>query len=57
VYSDQDMVIITFVDDHAGAGVQLVLTNQCFREFLTAFAKARETFEAKQEEFGGEEEE
>jgi hypothetical protein len=57
VYGNQDMVILTFADDEAGAGVQLALTHRSFREFLTAVAKARETFEAKQEEFGGEEEE
>jgi hypothetical protein len=51
------MVIITFADDEAGAGVQVALTHRSFREFLTAVAMARETFEAKQEEFGGEEEE
>jgi hypothetical protein len=56
-HTSQDAVVITFPDDHPGAGLQSIMTYESFKDYLLSLAKIRETIEARQEEYGDEEEE
>jgi hypothetical protein len=42
-------VVLAFCDEDAGVGVQVVLPQQRWQEFVMMVVKARETIEAKQE--------
>lgn len=55
IHANQDCVVMTFADDEAGMGVQIVMSHASYRSFLLTLAKSRETIEAKQEEHGQEE--
>jgi hypothetical protein len=57
IHANPHAVVITFADDEAGAGLQIAMTHQSFKDYLLSLAKIRETIEAKQEEYGDEEEE
>jgi hypothetical protein len=50
VHANQDCVCLCFADEEAGAGVQIVMSHQSFREYMLTLAKGRETIEAKQDE-------
>jgi len=56
IHANRDVVVITFADDHAGAGLQIAMTHQSFKDYLLSLAKTRETIEAKQDEYGDQEE-
>jgi hypothetical protein len=56
IHGNQDSVVLTFRDNQADAGLQVCMIHQSFRELATAIAKARETFEAKEEDYRQEEE-
>jgi hypothetical protein len=38
------------INERVGAGVQIVVSHQSFREYMLTLAKARETIETKQDE-------
>jgi hypothetical protein len=45
-------VVITFQEDHAQAGLQVFMSHEPFRQFVTWAGAAREKCEAKREEYG-----
>jgi hypothetical protein len=49
VYANPDAVVLQFADDDAGAGVQIALAHQSFRDYMLTLATARENIEAKQD--------
>jgi hypothetical protein len=57
IHANPHAVVITFADDEAGSGLQIVMTYESFKDYLLSLAKIRETIEAKLEEYGDEEEE
>jgi hypothetical protein len=49
-HANQDCVCLTFTDEDAGVGVQLVMSHASYRDFMLTVAKSRESIEFKQEE-------
>jgi hypothetical protein len=56
VAGDLNVVVLAFCDEDAGVGVQVVLPQQRWQEFVMMVVKARETIEAKQEYEEGDDE-